>query len=155
MEAQGVDVPQLEIHVELSNRQLYPLGGRIDYVSNRVDENTGTIEARASIPNPNGELRPGQYVKVLVELPMAIDTLMIPQAAVQADQQGSFVLVVGPDNIVRRQNVELDDRVNDKVVVKQGLEDGDRVIVRGLQKVRPGQPVKTKEMPSDDTSKEA
>ena len=147
-EAHGNDpeLPELNVKLELSNRQLYPLPGYLDFISNRIDEATGTIEARAVIPNPEGILLPGQYVKVILEVPFNVDTLMLPQAAVQADQQGSFVLIVGADNKVVRRNVVLDNRVGDLVVVKQGVDEGDRVIVRGLQQVRPGQTVSVLEL---------
>lgn len=140
------DIPDLTVRLELSNREIYPQSGYIDYIANRINESTGTIEARAVIPNAKGILRPGQYVKVMLAVPYNIDTLMMPQAAVQADQQGSFVFSVGADNKVQRRNVELGARVGDLVVVKQGVEKGDKVIVRGLQKVRPGQMVKVEEL---------
>ena len=69
------------------------------------------------------------------------------QSAVQADQEGNFVLVVEA-GVVKRRNVVLDERVDDKIVVQQGLDEGEQVIVRGLQQVRPGQPVKTQQMPA-------
>ena len=140
---QGVDVPKLTVTLELSSREEYPELGYIDFIANRINEATGTIEARAVIPNSLGVLRPGQYVKVKLEAPDNVPTLMLPQAAVQADQQGSFVLVVGSDNKVQRQNVQLDNRVNDLVVITGGAKEGQQVIVRGLQKVRPGLTVKT------------
>jgi membrane fusion protein (multidrug efflux system) len=143
---EGVDVPPLTVRLELSSQEIYPQSGYIDYIANRIDEATGTIEGRAVIPNAKGILRPGQYVKVILEVPYDVDTLMLPQAAVQADQQGNFVFTVGADNKVQRRNVELDARVGDLVVVKKGVEDGDKVIVRGLQKVRPGQMVKVEEL---------
>lgn len=139
-------LPNLSVKLELSNREIYPLAGHLDYIANRIDEATGTIEARASVPNPQGELKPGQYVKVVLELPFEVDTLMLPQSAVQADQQGSFVLTVGPDNKIQRRNVVLDTRVGELVVVKQGVEEGESVVVRGLQQVRPGQVVKVKQL---------
>ena len=134
-------LPNLTVRLEMADREIYPLAGELDYISNRIDEATGTIEARAVFSNPEGLLRPGQYVNVTLELPTFIDTLMLPQAAVQADQQGSFVLVIGPDNKVLRRNVVLEDRVNDLVVVKQGVNEGDQLVVKGLQKIRPGQQV--------------
>ncbi len=131
----------IEVTLELTNGSIYPEVGRLDYISNRVDEATGTLEARASIPNPHALLVPGQYVRVILQRTRLVDGLFMPQAAVQADQQGSFVLVVDGGNTVVRHNVELGERFDDQVLVKQGVEEGDRVIVRGLQQVRPGMPV--------------
>jgi len=70
--------------------------------------------------------------------------LFVPQAAVQADHQGSFVLTVDSGSTIARRNVELGDRQDDLVLVKQGVDEGDLVVVRGLQQVRPGMPVRTR-----------
>ena len=141
-----VDFSDLEVSLELTNRQLYPLVGHIDYFSNRISEDTGTLEARALIPNPGGMLVPGQYVRVVLEQTTLAEAVFVPQAAVQVDQQGSFVLVVDAGQVVRRRNVKLDNRVDDKVIVQAGVEAGEQVIVRGLQQVRPGQTVTSKSL---------
>lgn len=137
---------RIEVSLELTNGVLYPEVGRIDYFANRIDQSTGTLEARAQIPNPHSVLVPGQYVRVILQDTNLLEGLFVPQAAVQADQQGSFVLTVdGGSNVVRR-NVELGARRDDRVLVKKGVEEGDRVVVRGLQQVRPGMPVKTRSL---------
>lgn len=141
-EAAGEEVEELVIRLELTDKSIYRHTGYMDYISNRIDENTGTLEARASVPNPEGSLRPGQYVRVLVETPFDVPTMMIPQSAVQADQQGNYIFSVGPDNKVVRKNIETGQRVDSHVVVMSGLADGEIVVVQGLQKVRPGQVVK-------------
>lgn len=140
-----IDLSDLVVRLELRNGVFYPEIGRIDYFANRISEDTGTLEARAVIPNPFGLLVPGQYVRVVIVREELSEALFVPQAAVQADQEGSFVLVV-ESGTVQRRNVVLDERVDDKIVVLQGLEEGEQVIVRGLQQVRPGQPVKTQQM---------
>lgn len=140
------DFGDIRVLLELSNRKFYDQVGRIDYIANRISEDTGTLEARALIPNPHGHLYPGQYVRVVLEQETLEEALFVPQAAVQADQQGSFVLIV-ENGLVQRRNVILDERIDDRVVTQQGVEEGDLVIVRGLQQVRPGQAVTTKPMP--------
>lgn len=135
------DLKGVEVMLELANGVVYPEVGRIDYFGNRIDASTGTMEARARIPNPYGLLVPGQYVRVTLQDTELLEGLFLPLAAVQADQQGPFVLVVGADSTVSRRNVELGDRFDDLVLALGGVEDGDRVIVRGLQQVRPGMPV--------------
>jgi len=137
---------ELEVYVELANNSRYPHAGKIDYVANRVDPKTGTVEMRAVIPNPDGLLRPGQYVRVVVQAPTETQALMVPQAAIMADQKGPYLLEVKPDNTVARHDVKLGDRANENVVVEAGVEPGDRVIVMGLQKVRPGQLVKVRDV---------
>jgi membrane fusion protein (multidrug efflux system) len=137
-------VRRIEVSLELADGALYPEVGKIDYFANRIDRSTGTLEARALIPNPYSLLVPGQYVRVLLEDTQLLEGLFIPQAAVQADQQGSFVLLVDGGNMVVRRNVELGSRLDDKVLVQHGVDEADRVIVRGLQQVRPGMPVQTR-----------
>ncbi len=144
-----IDLSDLVVRLELRNGVYYPEIGRIDYFANRISEDTGTLESRAVIPNPYGLLVPGQYVRVEIVREEMSEALFIPQAAVQADQQGSFVLEV-EGGIVQRRNVVLDERVEDRIVVLQGVEQGDQVIVRGLQQVRPGQPVKLRQMPPSE-----
>jgi membrane fusion protein (multidrug efflux system) len=151
-ERNHLEVPKAVIYIELANNTVYPHVGSIDYVANRIDEKTGTIEVRASIPNPERKLRPGQYVRVVVEIPEAMNVLMIPQAAVQADQKGTFVLTVNADGLVQREDVELDQRVEEKVVVRSGLKEGEQVIVRGLQKARPGQIVVVKSISATENT---
>ena len=134
----------------MANGVFYPEVGKIDYFANRIDQSTGTLEARAQIPNPHSLLVPGQYVKVILQDTNLLEGLFLPQAAVQADQQGSFVLTVDAGSTVVRRNVELGNRLDDKVLVKRGVEEGDRVIVRGLQQVRPGMPVQIKSLARSD-----
>ena len=122
----------------------------IDYIANRVDQTTGTLESRASIPNPHSALVPGQYVRVILKSTTLLYGLFLPQAAVQADQQGSFVLIVDANSMVTRRNVELADRFDDKVLVMEGVNEGDQVVVRGLQQVRPGMPVTTRTLPTSE-----
>jgi membrane fusion protein, multidrug efflux system len=137
----------VEVTLELTNGITYPEVGRIDYFANRVDQETGTLEARAAIPNPHSLLVPGQYVRVILQDTNLLDGLFLPQAAVQADQQGSFVLLVDSGSTVVRRNVELGDRFDERVLVYSGVEEGDLVIVRGLQQVRPGMPVTSRSLP--------
>ena len=138
----------VEVTLELTTGLVYPEVGRIDYFSNRVDQDTGTLEARAAIPNPHSLLVPGQYVKVILQDTNLLEGLFVPQAAVHADQQGSFVLVVDSNGAVQRHNVELDQRIDHLVRVVKCVEEGERVIVRGLQQVRPGMQVNVRELPA-------
>lgn len=130
------------VEIAFSRDDIYEHQGSITFVSNRVNPETGSMEVRASIPNPDGILKPGQHVTVILKSPKAVDTLMIQQAAVQSDQQGDYVLMVDPENKVVRKNVLLGERVDTLVIVNQGLEEGQNVIIRGVQRVRPGQKVK-------------
>ncbi|WNC69787.1 efflux RND transporter periplasmic adaptor subunit [Thalassotalea nanhaiensis] len=138
------------ILIAFDKTDIYEHQGEIDFVSNRVNPETGSMEVRATIPNPQGVLKPGQYVTVIVQSKASVDTLMIPQTAVQSDQQGDYVMTIVEGNKVMRNNVNLGKRVDLLVIVEDGLQVGDVVVTRGVQKIRQGQVVKTKS--ADQTS---
>lgn len=150
--AHGIDsaeVQRVEVSLELTDDTIYPLVGRIDYVGNRFDQTTGTLEARARFPNPDSVLVPGQYVRVIIRDTELSEALFVAQSAVQADQRGSFVLVV-EQGIVVRKDVVLGDRMNSKVIIESGVTAGADVIIRGLQQVRPGMPVKVRSLTPEE-----
>lgn len=132
------------ILIAFDKTDIYEHQGQIDFVSNRVNPETGSMEVRATIPNPQGVLKPGQYVTVIVKSKASVDTLMIPQTAVQSDQQGDYVMTIVEGNKVMRNNVNLGKRVDLLVIVEDGLQVGDVIVTRGVQKIRQGQVVKTK-----------
>jgi membrane fusion protein (multidrug efflux system) len=132
-----VFTPQLK----LGNGQMYPLEGVIDYADNRINPTTGTVTVTARFDNPDGLLYPGQFARVLVRRGEAVPTMLIPQPSVLEDMQGRYVFVVREDDTVARRNVTLGQREGIAWVVLEGLEEGDRVIVNGIQKVRSGMTV--------------
>lgn len=138
---EGQSVPKDVPRLKLPNGAAYPLPGRFEFVDNKVDPTTGTILVRAVFPNPDGLLLPGLFVTVSVEEAKAEPALIVPQAAVQEDQAGRFVLVVTPENLVEIRRVEMGQRLGVNWEVRKGLSEGDRVVYEGIQKVRPGSPV--------------
>lgn len=132
----------VEVALTLPDGSSYREIGRLDYFSNRVDAATGTLEVRARMANPDDLLRPGMFVRATLRLKKAVSALMVPQAAVQVDQRGTYVLAVTPENQVTRKNIQTGERVGESVVVTTGLDEGASVIVRGTQKARPGDSVK-------------
>jgi membrane fusion protein (multidrug efflux system) len=104
-----------------------------------VDPRTGTILLAGTFPNPGGVLRPGQYGKVRAAVSLAKGALLVPQRAVFDVQGAAQVAVVGADNKVDIRMVQLGPRTNGNVVVVQGLNPGERVVVEGTQKVAAGQ----------------
>jgi membrane fusion protein (multidrug efflux system) len=142
----------VRVRVRLSDGTLYPLAGRIDFVDTQVDRNTDTILVRALIPNPlregtragdvsNRVLIDGQFVSVSVEGVEPVLAIVVPRAAVLQDQGGTYVFVIGAENRAERRNVRLGASTAEQAVIEQGLNGGESVIVEGLQRVRPGQPV--------------
>ncbi len=137
-ELAGKPPPSYVPRLRLANSTEYQHSGRIDFVDNRVDPTTGTILIRSVFPNPSKLLVPGLFVTVVVESAEASPALLIPQAAVQEDQQGYFVLTATTDDIAEVRRVSMGNRVGLLWEVVDGLAEGERVIYQGIQKVRPG-----------------
>ncbi|HKJ98439.1 MAG TPA: efflux RND transporter periplasmic adaptor subunit [Desulfotignum sp.] len=127
-------------HLILPGTGPYPEQGRVIFVDNRVDAATGTITVRAQFNNPEGWLLPGQYVTVQVKAAASNLLPVVPQSAVLVNQDGRYVLVV-KDGIATRQPIVTGPALDRMWAVESGLTAGDRVIVGGIQKVQPGQPV--------------
>ena len=139
LEAADADSYKSLFTLKLPNGAQYAHEGEVDFVDNRVDPSTGTVAIRAVFPNPDKLLLPGQFATVQVQRKQVEELgLVIPQAAVQEDQAGTFVLVVGKDGTVENRRVTMGERVGINWEVKDGLADGELVIYQGIQKARPG-----------------
>jgi len=135
--------PHVNIHIKLPDGSMYPHAGRTNLLDVQVQPDTDTILVRAQLPNPEGMLIPGGIVGVLVERGAPQSLLVIPQSAVQLDQAGRYVMVVGEDKKVEQRRIVTGVEQGRDIVVTQGLKEGDLVIVEGIQKVHPGQIVST------------
>ena len=135
--------PHVNIHIKLPDGSMYPHAGRTNLLDVQVQPDTDTILVRAQLPNPEGMLIPGGIVGVLVERGAPQSSLVIPQSAVQLDQAGRYVMVVGADKKVEQRRIVTGVEQGRDIVVTQGLKEGDLVIVEGIQKVHPGQIVST------------
>ena len=140
------------VRVRLVSGQIFPQAGRIEFIDTQVNRDTDTLLIRATMPNPvrnvagptgdpERQLIDGMFVTVFVEGAEPIAAVVIPRAAVLQDQQGNFVFVVGEGNRPQRRGVTLGRTIADQVVIEGGLEGGETVVVEGVQRVRPGQPV--------------
>ncbi|SFM16857.1 efflux RND transporter periplasmic adaptor subunit [Shimia aestuarii] len=127
-----------DVFVVLPNGEELDEAGRVVFADNRIDPMTGTITIRAQFENKRGFIVDGSFLTVRVEDPEPREVLMIPQASVQRDQRGDFVLVVGQQGTVEQRYVTLGRQVETAVVVEDGMREGEAVIVEGLQRVRPG-----------------
>ncbi|MFB0970340.1 MAG: efflux RND transporter periplasmic adaptor subunit [Pseudomonadales bacterium] len=129
---------EVNLTLRLPNNQVYTGDGVVNFADTRIDESTGTVAMRAEFSNKNGSLVPGLFVTLMIETEDKESVALVPQVAVQENQQGKFVLVVGDDNKVVARVVQLGRRMNAMWVVESGLEAGEQIIIEGLQKVRPG-----------------
>lgn len=134
----------------LANRTEFDETGSVVFIDNTVDPLTGTISLRARFENARGLLTPGMFVTVTIEAEESQTGLVLPQSAVQRDQKGSFALVVGSEGLVEQRYVELGDQLETDVVIESGLQEGESVIVEGLQRVRPGVPVNAVRATNDE-----
>jgi membrane fusion protein (multidrug efflux system) len=129
--------------IKLANNKLYEHAGKIDVVDNKVDPATGTINIRLAFPNPDRILVPGLYVSVILTNAKPQNRVVVPQAAVQENQSGPFVLIVSAESRVEARPIKMGERLNTGVVVLEGLVPGETIITEGIQKVRPGVEVHT------------
>ncbi len=129
------------VDLGLSTEEGYPHRGQLDYVDNRIDPNTGTLQARAEFPNGNFTLLPGFFANIRIPDRVEKDALLVPERAIGLDQVGRYVFVVGPDNKVVRRDIKIGAQVGTLRVVEKGLEKNDRVIVEGILRARPGEKV--------------
>src|SRR6266576_1803690 len=139
---------KIEIRVRLSNGKDYPQRGVWNLTDPQVDQQTDTLIMRATIPNPERQLIDGQFVTAVIRERREEPRLVVPQAAVQIDQSGRYVLVVDDQNKVEQRRIETGPNQGTDVVVTSGVKDGEKVIVDGIQKVRPGQAVQVTELPT-------
>lgn len=131
--------PHATVHIRLPNGVLYEHPGITNLLDVQADPNTDTIAVRATVPNPDGILVPGGVVGVTVDRGKPKNALVVPQAAVQLDQGGRYVLVVGKERKVEIRRVTTGAEIERDVVITEGLHEGEQVIVEGIQKVHPGQ----------------
>ena len=117
----------------------YPLRGALQFADISVDEDTGVFTLRALFPNPDHDLLPGMYVKAVLQEGVARQAILTPQKAVSRTPRGTpYVMVVTPDGVVEQRGIVTDRAIGEDWLVSSGLAAGDKVIVEGLQKIRPG-----------------
>jgi membrane fusion protein (multidrug efflux system) len=135
---------KLQGELILADGSVYPRKGTFAFADRQVDVKTGTIKVAVIFPNPGNFLRPGQYGKIRVATSVRKDALLVPQRAVTEIQGKYMVAVVGADNKADIRPVTTAERVDNLWVILEGLKPGERVVVEGIQKVRPGMTVAPK-----------
>ncbi|WP_349496855.1 multidrug transporter subunit MdtE [Escherichia coli] len=127
------------VQLNLENGKRYSQTGTLKFSDPTVDETTGSVTLRAIFPNPNGDLLPGMYVTALVDEGSRQNVLLVPQEGVTHNAQGkATALILDKDDVVQLREIEASKARGDQWVVTSGLQAGDRVIVSGLQRIRPG-----------------
>src|SRR5262245_27079229 len=143
---------KITCQLQLADEPDFSRDGLIDFAASEVNKSTGTARIRAVFPNADRSLVSGLFVRVKIPVSKPYKALLIPERALATDQNIKYVYVVGTDGTATRRNVELGGTRGDMRIITEGLEEGDRVIVKGLQRVRPGQKVEAELAQADAAS---
>jgi membrane fusion protein (multidrug efflux system) len=130
------------VRIVLEDGSLYPQAGRLLFTDLTVDPTSGQVTLRAEVPNPQGVLLPGMYVRVRIEQAEAANGILLPQQAVQRGAAGDSVMVVAPDGKISPRPIKVGTAVNGQWLVLEGLQPGEMVMADGFQKLRGNAPVK-------------
>ncbi|MBA3816958.1 MAG: efflux RND transporter periplasmic adaptor subunit [Parachlamydiaceae bacterium] len=130
-----------DVQIFLSDGSIFPYKGKVNFSAPTYDQSTGTLLARAVFQNPRADLRPGQFVRVKVFGAKRPNALTVPRRALMQKSSGMFVYLISKDNKVISQDVTTGDWYEDDQVITNGLKTGDRIVVDGINKVRPGMAV--------------
>jgi membrane fusion protein (multidrug efflux system) len=144
-----------EVSIRLADGTVYAKAGKLNFSDVRISPATGTREMRAELPNPDGRLRPGQFVRVLLKGATRPDAVAVPQRAVLDGPQGKFVYVVNDKGSAEPRPVEAGGWSGDTWIIYGGVKPGDKVIVDGVMKIGPGAPVKVAEPQKPQAEKPA
>lgn len=136
------ELERVEVQLILEDGRAYPIVGHLDFLDLSIDEGTGTAALRAEFPNPADALLPGQFVRARMFVGNRSDGVLIPQRAVKLAADSATVMVLDAKNIPTPRPVKLGTMLAGQWAILEGLKPGDRVIVDGLQKIQPGQPVR-------------
>lgn len=142
-EIKSAEAGQAKVKLILEDGTTYPHEGTLKFSEVSVDQTTGSVIVRAQFANPNQLLLPGMFVRGIVQQGVQEQAILVPQRGVSRDSTGNAVaLLAGENDVVERRVIHTDRAVGDAWLVTDGLKAGDRVIVEGLQRIRPGAPVK-------------
>ena len=137
----GHHASTLRFDLLLSDESVHPYQGSFRVLDRTVDPTTGTLKVEATFPNPGSYLRPGQFARLRVAVAERENAILVPQRAVQELQGAKTVMVVDAKNTVSVRTIKIGDKADKEVIVLDGLNPGERVIIEGMQKVRPGSQV--------------
>lgn len=144
---QKVEGDKIPVRIVLDDGSAYAHQGKLQFAGVIVNATTGTVTLRAVVPNPDGVLMPGMYVQALLPTGLAPEALLVPQQSVTRDLTGkASVLVAKADDVIERRPVEIDRAVGNQWLLQSGLAAGERVVVDGFQRIKPGDKVRAVEV---------
>ncbi len=142
---QGRRTSGAKLYIGLADEDGFPHEGIINYIDNQLDSTTGTVQIRAELENKERIFYPGMFVRIRIPSFEETAALLVSEKAIGTDLGGKFVLIVGENNIVKHRYVKRGQLYEDMRVIEEGIKSGERYIVKGLQRARPGLPVTPKE----------
>jgi RND family efflux transporter MFP subunit len=132
---------KVPVELQLADEDGYAHRGHVESLDNRLDAQTGSIVLRALFPNPNGRIVPGLFARIRLPASARAPMLLVDESAIGTDQAQKFVLTLTSTNTTAYRPVRLGSLINGKRVVREGLEAGEKIVVNGLARVRPGMSV--------------
>ncbi len=143
------DPGQRLVHMGLADETGFPHEGKVDFIDNQLNPQTGSIRMRAVFDNPKGEFTPGLFARIQLAGGAAYPAVLTPERAISTDQSKKLVFVIGEGNVAQSREVHLGKLIDGMRVVTAGLKEGELVVVDGLQRVRPGTPVQPIKVETD------
>lgn len=144
------DPGQRLVHMGLADEPGFPHEGKVDFIDNQLNPQTGSIRMRAVFDNPKGEFTPGLFARIQLAGGAPYPAVLTPERAISTDQSRKLVFVIGEGNVAQPREVQLGTLIDGMRVVTSGLKAGDLVVVDGLQRVRPGAPVQPIKAETDE-----
>jgi membrane fusion protein, multidrug efflux system len=144
------DPGQRLVHMGLADETGFPHEGKVDFIDNQLNPQTGSIRMRAVFDNPKGEFTPGLFARIQLAGGAAYPAVLTPERAISTDQSKKLVFVIGEGNVAQSREVHLGKLIDGMRVVTAGLKEGELVVVDGLQRVRPGTPVQPIKVETDE-----
>jgi len=136
---------RVPVDLALADEENFPRRGAVESFDNKLDPNTGTILLRAVFPNPDGRIVPGLFARIRVPMSAKYNAVLVDEAAIGTDQAQKFVLALGGKNTAEYRQITLGPEIDGRRVVRSGVQPGEKIIVNGLQRARPGMPVTPEE----------
>ncbi len=148
------DFSNMNVKIKLSDGSEYNENGKLEFVNNEVDPTAGTITLRATFQNKDNLLVPGDFINVTATSKEPRHVVLVPQVAVSDSTEGFYVWIIDKDGLAQQRKIKIGDAINTDWEVLEGLSEGEKVISTGVQKLRPGSPVKIEEAPAKDAQKQ-
>ena len=148
------DFSNMNVKIKLSDGSEYNENGKLEFVNNEVDPTAGTITLRATFQNKDNLLVPGDFINVTATSKEPRHVVLVPQVAVSDSTEGFYVWIIDKDGLAQQRKIKIGDAINTDWEVLEGLSEGEKVISTGVQKLRPGSPVKVEEAPAKDAQKQ-